>query len=585
MSGPLANRCSPFDLLPPSEPGGEELPGVGNIGLVSSASSVNARHAISDDGSRVFWTADNGHLYMRDMVSHKTLQLDVPEPECPSEDECGEGAVDPEFQEASSSGSRVFFADTQKLTAHGGAYTEVRNVPNSAADLYECKVEEVVGELKCNLSDLAPSGGQLGSVLGSSEDGSWMYFVANGVLANGGVSVPGAVAGTCPDKSAGGQISQDSCNLYVRHDGVTSLVAVLSGGDFPDWSPRLVGLTARVSPDGEWLAFMSQRSLTGYDNRDAVSGEPDEEVYLYDARTGGLVCASCDPTGGRPHGVQYSTHGNFNMRLAGGNSVWPETAWLAGNIPTWTPYTQSSAVYQSRYLSDSGRLFFNSRDGLVPKDVNGNEDVYEYEPQGVGSQNALCGPGAAGGGEVFKPERSFEVEVEGKSEEGAEGSGCVGLISSGSSPQESAFLDASETGGDVFFLTTEKLASQDFDTSYDVYDAQECTTLVPCLEASAAAPPACASEASCKAAPSPQPEIFGPSGSATFSGAGNLIPPQSVVVKPRTAAQFRAERLAKALKVCKKDRSKKKRAACEKQARKRYGVLKAKKASNDRRAR
>ena len=182
-------------------------------------------------------------------------------------------------------------------------------------------------------------------------------------------------------------------------------------------------------------------------------------------------------------------------------------------------------MYQSRYLSDSGRLFFNSRDGLVPKDVNGNEDVYEYEPQGVGSQNASCGPAAAGGGEVFKPERSFEVEVEGKSEEGAESSGCVGLISSGSSPQESAFLDASETGGDVFFLTTEKLASQDFDTSYDMYDAQECTTLVPCLQASAAAPPACASEASCKAAPSPQPEIFGPSGSATFSGAGNLIPP------------------------------------------------------------
>jgi hypothetical protein len=29
--------------------------------------------------------------------------------------------------------------------------------------------------------------------------------------------------------------------------------------------------------------FMSERSLTGYDNRDAVSGVLDEEVYLYDA--------------------------------------------------------------------------------------------------------------------------------------------------------------------------------------------------------------------------------------------------------------------------------------------------------------
>ena len=32
-----------------------------------------------------------------------------------------------------------------------------------------------------------------------------------------------------------------------------------------------------------YLAFMSDRSLTGYDNTDAVSGQPDEEVYLYDA--------------------------------------------------------------------------------------------------------------------------------------------------------------------------------------------------------------------------------------------------------------------------------------------------------------
>ena len=27
---------------------------------------------------------------------------------------------------------------------------------------------------------------------------------------------------------------------------------------------------------------MSERSLTGYDNRDAASGKPDEEVFLYD---------------------------------------------------------------------------------------------------------------------------------------------------------------------------------------------------------------------------------------------------------------------------------------------------------------
>ena len=36
---------------------------------------------------------------------------------------------------------------------------------------------------------------------------------------------------------------------------------------------------------------------------DAVSGQPDEEVYLYDAVANRLVCVSCNPTGARPVGV------------------------------------------------------------------------------------------------------------------------------------------------------------------------------------------------------------------------------------------------------------------------------------------
>jgi hypothetical protein len=55
------------------------------------------------------------------------------------------------------------------------------------------------------------------------------------------------------------------------------------------------------------------------------------------------------------------------------------------------------------------------------------------------------------------------------------------------------------------------------------------------------------------------------------------------VGKPKTAAQVRAERLARALKVCKK-KSKRTRVACEKAARKRYGPLqKAKKSDRGRR--
>ncbi len=158
-----------------------------------------------------------------------------------------------------------------------------------------------------------------------------MYFVAGGVLAAG--ASPGAN------------------NLYMAHEqgGMwrTTFIASLSADDVPDWTGRLNGRTSRVSPDGRWLAFMSDRSLTGYDNRDASSGKPDEEVYEYDAVSGGLVCVSCDPSGARPQGVEYE---RLNDGLVGGDRVWPYRQWLAANVPGWTPYRLGVALYQSRYL-------------------------------------------------------------------------------------------------------------------------------------------------------------------------------------------------------------------------------------------
>ena len=66
-------------------------------------------------------------------------------------------------------------------------------------------------------------------------------------------------------------------------------------------------------------------------------------------------------------------------------------------MPGFTPYEEGRAIYQSRYLSNEGRLFFNSSDGLVPRDVNEQEDVYEFEPVGVG---ALSGHPCSCGGWV-----------------------------------------------------------------------------------------------------------------------------------------------------------------------------------------
>jgi len=328
--------------------------------------------------------------------------------------------------------------------------------------------------------------------------------------------------------------------------GAPRLVAVLSADDGSDWGASGGGpgeQTARVSPNGRWLTFMSDRSLTGYDNRDAASGKPDEEVYLYHQGTG-LTCASCNPTGARPEGYEI---GN-NARLNDSQGIWPSSAWVAANVPGWTGFNVAYARYQSRYLSDSGRLFFNSSDALVPQDVNGTGDVYEYEPPGIGNCTSAS---------VTFSERS---------------GGCVDLISSGRSPEESGFLDASENGGDVFFLTSAKLSPKDVDTSIDVYDAHECSGASPC-PSEPVTPPTCSTGDSCKPAPTPQPEIFGAPASATFSGPGNLLAePPPAPPKP-TAAQLRAKALAVALKGCRKRylHSKNRRGACERAAHKRYG--------------
>jgi len=588
-------ELEPISILPDETSAGVE--GGARLG----ADSLNVRGAISADGSRVFW-ATATHLYMRDTMLKKTLQLDLPEPGCTLAGKCVVVAGEPKFQIASSDGSRVFFTDERDLTSEARAR-------EGKPDLYECEVlEPAPGQLACVLSDLTVdhTAGEAadvqGVVLGASERGCdvgsheacEVYFVANGAL------TADAAPGDC--NNLGG----DFCNLYVydADTGVTTLVAALPGSDYRDWEagsePNLGEVTARVSANGRYLAFMSQRSLTGYDNEDASSGSPgerlDEEVYEYDAGSGGagsLACASCDPTGARPQGV-LEPGGTEAPLLADRSDLWPGR-WLAGSVPGWTPVEKTRALYQSRYLDDNGRLFFDSPVALVPGDGNGKEDVYEWEPAGAGPPSASCGaggPGSSGADQAFKTARAYEApNVSGAQPlSGVEPAGCVGLISSGSSSEESAFLDASgmgpggEEGEDVFFLTAAKLAPQDFDSALDVYDAHVCSTAAPCPQATVTVPPACTNADSCRAPAAPQPEVFGAPASATLGGPGNVPAPPPAVVKPKAKPLTRAQKLSKALKACHK-KPKKKRASCERQAHKRFGpAKKANGSSNDRRS-
>ncbi len=508
-----------------------------------------AAHAISNDGSRIIWTKKEestaaGHLYMRDTVTDQTIQLDA-----------AQGVAEPpkgsaQFQWASGDGSKVFFTDKQRLTPDSTA--EPNKEPPSA-DLYECEVAEENGKLACDLKDLTVDGSEGGHaavqyfILGASEDGTSIYFIAHGVLA--------------PNQNGNGETAQSAeDNVYELHEEGdtwnTTFIATLSSEDSQEWEGFHVGnsayLTARVSPNGGYLAFMSSAPITGYDNGDAspeAKGTRDEEVFLYDSATASLRCVSCNPSGALPEGVLDREEAGEGLGLlVDRREVWLGHR-LAGNIPGWMPQNLVSALFQSRYLTDEGRLYFNSPDDLVPAATNHKEDVYEYEPSGAGSCQSPSG-------------------------------GCVSLVSGGSSDRESAFLEATPNGSNVFFLTEAQLLPQDTDTAFDIYDARECTALSPCLTPATAEQAPCAETETCRPAEPAQPIPGGVPATMTISGPGNVVaqaPPakQGVAAKKTSSRRplTRAQKLTRALKSCRKRyaHAKRKRTACVRKARKRYG--------------
>jgi hypothetical protein len=266
-----------------------------------------------------------------------------------------------------------------------------------------------------------------GAFEAASADGAFAFFAKGGTLYRyslaGEASEPIAseVEGVLGASADGSHVYYaTAAGIYLWDAGTSTLVASSTGGQpaaqAGDYPPTTG--TARVSSDGAHLAFLSTASLTGYDNTDQVTGEPDSEVYLWDAGSREFTCASCNPTGERPLGASS----------------------IPGAVANGTGPGATDS-YKPRALSGDGRrLFFDTRDALVLQDTDNAPDAYEWEAQGEGS----CG----------KP------------------GGCVALISSGRSAEGASFVDASESGHDAFFLTDGSLVPSD-PGSVDLYDARE----------------------------------------------------------------------------------------------------------------
>jgi hypothetical protein len=411
--------------------------------------------------------------------------------------------------------------------------------PSGTKALYTVGHELYEYDFKGKASTLIANGVE--GVLGTSEDLSRIYFASTEVLTG------------AEENSVGRTAEAGKPNVYLKEEGILRFVATLAAGDLPRQGNEVGPVsaspgqhTARITPNGAVAAFTSTASPTGYDNTDINSGNADAEIYVYDAGANGgagaLVCLSCDPSGARPVGRNVTSVGTFP------NSITP--IWAAAYVAPWPTQLRASNVLSS----DGSRLFFESYGSLVLRDSNGARDVYEWE---AASSKEEC---EADGAELFV----------------AGAGGCLSLISSGQSPQDSEFIEATPNGSDVFFATSSSLLPQDPGLT-DIYDAR----VRGGLPSPPATPAACEGEA-CQNTPSPAGDAT--PGSLTFSGEGNLVSPLVVRVKPKTGPLTRAQRLARALRACKRE-PKRKRARCRTLARKRYGpAKKAGRATNDRRA-
>lgn len=469
-------------ILPDGSPSEGSFAGTRMFSAV--AGEVYTPHAISSDGSRVFFTAppfnessgvrEGGDVYVRENHA-TTTQLNTSERSPGNPDPNGHQAA--MWWMATPDGSKALITTTEELTDEdeNGACEppsltgRVAQGMSACNDLYLVDLEAPAGERLTLLSQGSGGSGGVIEVLGSSDDGSYVYFIGQNTLITG-QDFP--LQNTGEDK-----------DIYVWHDGDVKVVgpadgvlfsghnsdydrALLSGTHLNNWLYN--GRDVRITSGGV-LTYATNQPYPGYDNRSVetvCAPEPNEaeperfncdEVYVYDPHADRLSCASCNPTGAPPVG---------NARFT---------------IPADRSSVNMIDKYENRAITDDGRrVFFSSLDALVPRDTNGRYDAYVYNLD----------------------------------------TGRASLLSSGQCDCDSLFVDASADGRDAFFTTKQQLVRIDRDNLRDLYDAR----VGGGIAAQNAPDPALCEGDACQA-PAQAPNDPTPA-SAGFRGPGNQIAPQ-----------------------------------------------------------
>ncbi len=531
--------------------GGRGFERVGAFGETVGYEPPDLSNAISADGTKIFWTDLNDqHVYVRENGT-STVPVSV-------------GAA--QFWTASADGRFALYTEAGQLWRF-----DVQSKTREALTAADAEVQGVVG---------------------ASEDGSSVYFVAFGALAgaNGegkapappaagegaltegleevsgvstssgafqvgqmiqGPGIAGETTITAVDEvahtltlSRAATVSGTESfgaglpNLYVDRLGVRGFVATLAAGDNSLEGPHGEQPGADGGLVGDWRPDLGARtaevSADGehlvFDSTNPLSG------YDNNVKIGPLPEVFVyDAQAGRLTCASCNPSGAAPVERL--SSPDEQTGPGEGRLLRFGARLPASShpTYMMRWLSEDGsRVFFDTGQPLVPQDTNGRQDIYEWEREGAGS----CPAGTS--------------------------QGCIYLLSGGNSIDESYLVDASANGDDVFFTTRgQLLPAIDRDSKVDLYDAR--------VDGGFTEVSLACTGTGCQGVP-PAPPSFATPPSATFSGIGNFPAPTVVKAKPKSKPLTRAQKLAKALKACAK-KPKKRRAACRAQAERRYGPV------------
>lgn len=400
----------------------------------TSEGSGSVFHAVSSDGSRIYFTANTveaegrrcdsplapgfapgnpAELFVR-IDGIRTLKVSEPVPvQCTAGPCTTAEKATATFQGASEGGKVVFFTTKRPL---------VNADVDSTNDLYMAEVgENAVTKLAMvsegDTTDVTRGeGAGVQGVARISNDGTQVWFVAQGVLttaANGlGES---AIRGAdnlyeYQTTTASMKFVATLCSGFERSGSVSGYSFCPGETDRGLWRP-FDKREIQVSENGRYLVFSTSAQLI----RSGPQADTDaaKDVYRYDSSTGTIERVSVGETG-------FDNNGNDNESEATIQA--PE--YNLGQL------TIQQGLSSRAVSADGSTVVFSSWLPLSAKAHNDNADVYVWKE------------------------------------------GAVGLISGGMPEERDGQAVISASGRNIFFGTTESLAPNDTDGVGDIYDAR-----------------------------------------------------------------------------------------------------------------